>query len=49
MKALFKSATLKPTAAALAATMAFAAPAAAEEIVFAHGANAGNPRFDAAN
>ncbi len=43
MKAL-----LKPTAAALAATLAFAAPAAAEEIVFAHGANAGNPRFDAA-
>ncbi|MDA4845048.1 TRAP transporter substrate-binding protein [Hoeflea poritis] len=40
---------LKSTAAAVAVAIGLAAPANAAELVFAHGANAGNPRYDAAN
>ncbi len=40
---------LKSTAVAVALAMGLAVPATAAELVFAHGANAGNPRFDAAN
>lgn len=40
---------LKSTAAAVAIAIGLAIPANAAELVFAHGANAGNPRFDAAN
>jgi tripartite ATP-independent transporter DctP family solute receptor len=36
-------------ATAAVATLGFSATAQAEEIIFAHGSNAGNPRFDAAN
>ena len=40
---------MKFTAMALLASTVLAGTAAAEEIIFAHGANPGNPRYDAAN
>lgn len=40
---------LKSTAAAMTLAVGLAAQANAAELVFAHGANAGNPRYDAAN